>query len=1012
MTSQETSAGSHGGHSRRRLGGFIKEFVHDIKTFKKDSFRHRRHSKVRQEEKPNQLPQSDVTPKQPTTNDAGPVAGPRSLFQDVPHVRTLSVRVTVNFGDPLSYSHSQDYEASSSLQPTEELCEALLHRVDHCSKELITRKDSKALERTGWDGLAKPLRYEIQVQILRKEAEAETDVWATRVVRSYQRQPLETESAREIILSTHHMIGLFLRRHDEAFVWKDGPVREDVGQEQKTYPYRPGRVQPLASVPPSTFAEKQQQFTSIPGYTVTFTVTSRNHRRVPAVWHESVEVHSRQLSPLIYTTAENLFFDVCYAADGVFRSERKAIEADHASCTDQQGCGQCKPCDGDGIDIVASVRNNVGPLFDNLERTICAKANIVWKRHAEDSGKFVDKIRTALEKVCQETDDMVSGMYDFEFSIVELRGRGWSIDEPLVFTRGPDTFISRRDVEAVLDRLQTGVADSLRGNAIAVRMTARKRGHFILDKTLVSREPVGRSAKNKTKSAAKSKSYVIDRLRQRIENDIEMVCRDTCSLACRERETDSVTGTFTLASKDHPSLRTALTSTKQMSLLSAASIAETVHTHDQQNAALEPVGSELSVKSEPLVLPSYVSPSQWPGVARDPETGLRQFPLDPQSWATQQELDPIPHDTLPIARPTMELSTLPASDKGSTTQNNSPSESDVSQNEQESGGVPLKFDHYYERPQSRTEASSTVSTRPRTPSLEFGGSPSIRSSLLVTPKLHEPVASHRLEFLQRLMPDMDDKPYHATELVDSYMRKLFKPTRSNSTPSLKLHLRDFTAPVATHHSEVNYRGDRADEGLPHSEERIPTGCISLPAVPTAEQLSIPSVPTNLVLSSEVDSESKDEIEPIKEPESFSQSKLDYAFSSPATATSPETSPRPAEEIEKNRQHQQTIPQPSASRDIRVTTPEPSDTNTERSVVLARPTTPRTPPLRPRLSSMHHPRTSMGSAGYLGSFHDQLFQGIGGFRQALVGASTPPPRPFSPPRFGAGAAEPKRPGTAV
>jgi len=1006
MAAQESGTGNHGSQGKTRFGGLIKDFVHDMKVFRKDSFRHRRGLRGEQD-KAKQLPPSEASIH---TTEEAPVAGPRSLFQDTPHVRTLSVRVIVNFGEPLNYSHSQDYEASSSLQPTEELCEGLLHRVDHCSKELITRRDSSALERTGPDGLAKPLRYEIQVQILRNEiGGAGTDVWATRVVRSYQRQPLGTESAREIILSTHHMIGLFLRHHDEAFVWKDGPVREDSSQEQKTFPYRTGRVQPLASVPRSPFIEKQQDFEAIPGYTVNFSITSQNHRRVPANWHDTVEINSRQLSPLTHATAESLFFDACYAVDGVFRSERKAFEAEHASCTNQNACSHCKPHDGDGIEILVSVKNNLGPLFDNLERAIYARTNIFWKDHVEDCIDFVEKVRTALEQVCQDTDELMSDINDFEFSIVELRGRGWSIDEPLMFTRGPETFISRRSVEAVLDRLQTGVADTLRGNAIAVRMTARKRGHFILDKTLVSREPIGKSA-NKRQSAAKSKAYVLDRLTQRIERDIEMVCKDTCSIVGREEEpaqANSVAGT--ISSKDYPSMRTALTSSKRMSILTAPSMVQTADTHDSPTGALESEGSELSVKSEPLIT-SYISPGQWLRVTRDPETGLRRFPLVPQSWAAP-EADFVHDDSLLRARSTRALSTLSASnEKSTTTHKRTPSDSDASNNEQEPGGVSLTYPHHYERERSHTEAS-TISTRPQTPSLEFGGSPSIRSSLLVTPKIHEPLTSNEVEILQRFIPDIEDRGYKGTESVDTYMRRLFTPIRSTSSPPLRLSLRDITAPVPIRHIEAVDQRNRPD--VIKSEDIIPNEPNSRPEVFTAKEdsSSLP-VATGLDMHGDDNSDSAlKKAESPKETEFFSQSKPDFTFSSPLAATPPGNSPDSAEAQE---QIQQQTPQKSSLQLLpqqnRTPNPKSPDTEKETTIAVSRPTTPVTP-VRPGLAALQHHRTSFGSAGYIGSFHDQRFYGMG-LRQALMGASTPPPRTFSPLRHEAGAAEPGRPGTAI
>ncbi|KAI1810246.1 hypothetical protein GGS20DRAFT_568418 [Poronia punctata] len=931
------------------------------------------------------------------------------------------------------------------------------------------------------------------------------------------------------------MVGLFLRHHDEAFVWKDGPVPEDQSPEDKTFAYRPGRVQPLASVPRSNFNEKKQDFETIPGYSIHFSITSQNHRRVPANWHETLQINSRQLSPLTHASAEGLFFDACYAVDSVFMSERKGFEAQHASCASRGGCARCKTHDGDGIEILVSVKNNLGPVFDNMERAVYARTNIFGKDHGEDCAAFVEKVKEALTQVREEADDLVSRIDDFEFSIVELRGRGWGIDQPIIFTRSPETFISRRSIEAVLDRLQTGVADILRGNAIAVRMTARKRGHFVLDKTLVSREPIEKSTTSKKKSAAKSKEYVLDKLRQRIEQDIEMVCKDTCSLisrednkpdrttcyheetnqeetnqevanqevldqevaakevakqetevACQEEEptrANSVIGSQSLG--DYPSLRTAIT--RRPSVFSTPSRVQTQDTGVSVTDAAESDERELSVKSEPANTYSYIPPSQWLKVTRDPKTGLRRFPLSPQTWNTQ-EAEPVqdgnshqeettkPTTSLPAlpkipALPeSPALSALPAANASSkTVRKRLSSDSDLSNNEQD-GGVSLTYPHdHYERERCLTAASSvSVSTRPQTPSLDFGGSPSIRSALLATPKIHEPLMSAEVEFVHRSTPDVEDGERKVAERVDNYMRRLLAHARSSSSSSLKLFTRDSTAnflapaamprlPPADHGNSLHEQDITSPERTPNpinlSGENSDTARVAPENVlhienKSQEHQTLPEPGTPLSITvPDAEADMGREMEAAKEEETktdvFSQSKPPFDFSSPHTATSPDTNSPPVEEIVlpiakglediqeqqgSEQEEEAQLPPPSphlsslpelskrhtnpspntSSTGGRPTTPNPNTGNN-------RPTTPVTP-VRPGLSALHlqHHRRSFGSAGYIGSFHEPMGFGMG-LRQALVGASTPPPsspslRPFSPLRIQSG--EVRRPGTAI
>ncbi|KAI3328931.1 hypothetical protein HD806DRAFT_481139 [Xylariaceae sp. AK1471] len=1035
--------------SKTGLGGFpgrIKDFVHDMKGFRKDIHRHRRGVKSEQVRLKQLLPSEDAI----STSQAASVSDRRSLFQSTPHVRSLSIRVTVNFGEPLNYSYSQDYEASSSLQPSEELCEGLLHRVDHCSKELITRKDSSALDRTATDGLAKPLRYEIQVQILRNDIGTGTEAWASRTVRSYQRQPLGTEAAREIILSTHHMVGLFLRHHDEAFVWKDGPVREDPSQEEKTFPYRPGRVQPLTSIPRSNFIEKQQDFESIPGYTVSFSFTSQNHHRLSPHWHETVEVNSHQLSPLTLASAESLFFDACYAVDGVFRSERKGFEAQHKSCANHNACRHCRPHDGDGIEMLLSVKNNIGPLFDTLERTTCASVNVFWRDHAQDCIEFVERAKAAIVQVCREADESVSQINDFEFYIIELRGRGWIIDQPLVFTLGPETSLSRRTIEALLDRLQTGVADILRGNAIAVRMTARKRGHSILDKTLVAREPIEKLG-NKRKSPEKSKAYVLDRLRRRIECDIEMVCKDTCSIVHRDVETkvDSA-----LSTGDRPSMNIILASSRRSSDPPTPSKKPVNDRQHSLAGILDSEGSELLETPEPFSASSSISLPQWTRVTRDPETGLRLFPLVPQTAQGSHKLSPVDSP--------FEVSI--SSEKSNTPLTQIASDSGISNREPESAEVSLTDSRNYERERYTTEGSS-ISTRPQTPSLEFGGgSPSIRSSLLITPKIHEPVLNIEVEILQGSTPDAESGEGKGTDRADNYTKRLFMP-RSVSSPTTRLYSRDvaISSPIrqARPVQEEEYLNSLGSEGVTPNEriskpehravtEEEQTSNNETPATaelagdyPTAEsstgrcesaveedascseiedfslskleyQGKSKSTSTIKLISNtplvepetEQDTPTKEEDLPAPAPEveteAFSQSKPDFDFSSPQTATTPEgsnatdeASPPAVEKSDKYSKQQ-------LDQD-KYLSPDPSDGEDDVEIN----------PVRPGLAALPQHRKSFGSAGYLGSFHEQRFYGMG-LRRALMGTSTPPPRPFSPAgeREGQKQREYERPGTAM
>ncbi|KAF2965147.1 hypothetical protein GQX73_g8419 [Xylaria multiplex] len=997
MAIQGPSNKSKTGLSLGRFPAKFKSLIHDMKGFKKDFYQQGRGARNEEVRSKQPLPSQDLIP---ASNEDISVTETRSLFRDSPHVRSLSIRVTVKFGEPLNYAHSQDYEASSSLQPTEELCEALIRRVDHCSKELITRKDSSALDRTGTDGLAKPLRYEIQVQLLRNEIGTGTESWASRTLRSYQKQPLGTEAAREVILSTHYMVGLFLRHHDEAFVWKDGPVREDPVQEHKTFPYRPGRVQPLASIPRSYFIEKQQDFESIPGYTISLSFSSQNHHRKPSQWHDTVEVHSQQLSPLTLASAENLFFDAYYAVDGVFRSERKEFEALQTSCASHSGCQHCRPHDGDGIEMMLSVKNNVGPLFDNLERTTWARVNVFWKDRATDCVEFIEKAKAAITQVRHDTDASISRMNDFEFYIIELRGRGWTIEEPIAFTLGPETCLCQRTVESLLDRLQTGVADVLRGNAIAVRMIARKRGHFILHKTLVAREPIEKPGKKK--SSDKAKAYVLDRLKQRIERDIDMVCKDTCTIGNRDTPTPKPSGAASTLPQDY-AVSSRLVESRRPSDFATPPEKPTVNEQGSSVGRPGSRGSELLETAELSAESSTVPQHQWSRVTRDPVTGARLFPLVPSRHASAEAVtrdSPVSttrHNNFSrdgTTESSFELSVSYESTNTVTTQTTS--DSSASSTGKDSTGTSLIESHKYQRQRYHTEGS--VISTPRTPDLEFGGSPSIRSSVLMTPTVHDPLPNHELDVMQASTSEVEGSELDGNGRVDGYLKKLYMHrVPSASTPRLASRDGSVTSAVVQALSARKEHGRNTFGNRDISSETAAFSKLEAEDKGSSSvELAGDTVPVEPISEQDTPTEETDQLPPQLqldvEKDPFSQSKPDFDFSSPLTVTPPEGS----EAIEKS---------PSSEQQDTMN-PDPSDEDNDDSVVDSAPAT------RPEpLALQHQHSKSFGSAGYLGSFHESpRLYGVG-LRQTLVGSSTPP-RPFS--RLGSPEAEQeqKRPGTAM
>ncbi|KAI2629811.1 hypothetical protein GGR54DRAFT_280173 [Hypoxylon sp. NC1633] len=774
------------------LPGRFKNFVNDMKRFKL----HRRGKKKSEGD----MAEPTSAPEIPQATEPNPISSRSSL-----PLQNLAAQVTITFDEPLNYSYTRNYETSPSLQATEALCQGLLRRVDHCCHELITRKDSTAMEYAAASGSDKPLRFEIQIDILQGWSE----VWASRTFKSYQKQHLSAEAAREIIISTHQIIGLFLRRHDQGFVWKDGPVRDDPLDEQCKYPHRAGRVEPMSCVPRSYFLEKSQSFETVPGYSINLSFTSRCQRRKPSEWHTTAEVNSSQTTPLNSIVAESLFFEASYALEGVLRSERQAFETVHRPCANLDGCKDCRHHDGDGLELQFSIANNLGPQFPRLDRTIHCNSSLSLHSDAHECLNFVKKVETAFAKVRDDTDNIINVMNDLEFRIIELRGFGWSLDEPLVFILDSSSSHSQRNTEAVLDRIQAGVADILRGNAISVRMTAHKRGHFILDKTFVARDPFEPAKNRKMKLPRKSKDYVLNRLRQRIERDIEIACRDTLTLDDNEETGKAGNGIY--VSDQRPSTQDADITASTTSGLETTESASDDSTEEQEESSYSSADPETSAtpsvskKTIPVEGATPESPAAKPETAgiehsapsspvRPPiparrssvailcsNTGARAFPLVPglneykdsnssvldkdESMSRQVLTDQSIHESSP------RQSSAPISSEPTSLDESKESEEKVS------GAITDPEEEQESAPVYEPSTSSSA------PSLMSGGGSSPSSSILITPKATR--LRSEVDYSRNVIVDSDEENDGDSESTSVETQQDLAKIQPFSSPTLR-----------------------------------------------------------------------------------------------------------------------------------------------------------------------------------------------------------------------------------
>ena len=356
-------------------------------------------------------------------------------------------------------------------------------------------------------------------------------IWAERTFESYQKQPLTLEAARDVVLSSHRIVGMFLRCHDKSFRWIDEPFEGQYPERPETVRPSLGEPLPLCCVPRARFLQSSQSFEFIPGYTIEFSFSSESRYRRGVEWKRTLRLDSRQNTPLNLTGGENLLWQASSLVMTALDSRKKAFDQEHQACEGLDGNVNCQHFEQNAVEIDLRITNNLGPAYDHLQRSIKTKLGLFRHPDGIDCHNFVCDLQTKLEEVRDEADVRVARMTDFDFRVIALRGPGWEVDNtPLVFRLDPRTTHCRRAIQGMLDRVQSGIADVLRGNNMAIHTSAYKRGHLVLDKAMIAHEEEAGKAAEKFASMDEQQVTFIARLRERIQRDLDMICKDTCSL--------------------------------------------------------------------------------------------------------------------------------------------------------------------------------------------------------------------------------------------------------------------------------------------------------------------------------------------------------------------------------------------------------------------------------------------------------------------------------------------------
>ncbi|KAF6841137.1 pt repeat family protein [Colletotrichum plurivorum] len=437
----------------------------------------------------------------------------------------LAVRVCIKFQPSLDLTYERQYHTSYGFEPSDQICHALVRRLTHCSLELLTRRDSSALEPSiPQIGDGKPLRFELTYQIYRGGPEP----WAIKSFRSYQKYPMDKSSAMEVARSTDRIVGSFLKCHDKSFRWVHGKIRERSGSDLEILKPLSNPVS-LLHIPQARFIDATQDWEFVPGYEITLHFRSRCKSRRPREWERTITLKSTQNSPLTLSHGEDMAWVLSTAMQRSLDARKMAFDRQHRSCN-QFDLEECHHSEQNAVHVSFQISNQLGLDHRHLRRELDSNLLLFQDPDSLDCERFVSQLEHSFAAVRDDTDKELSEMDDLRLTVYELSGRGWKAEKPFAVCLDSTACYSRRTIKAMLDRVQTGIADILGGNDISITLMVHKRGHLVLDKTLVARSPYYATGQRQGEDSEAVKQTFLTKLKDRMRSDIAMVVKDTCSL--------------------------------------------------------------------------------------------------------------------------------------------------------------------------------------------------------------------------------------------------------------------------------------------------------------------------------------------------------------------------------------------------------------------------------------------------------------------------------------------------
>lgn len=431
--------------------------------------------------------------------------------RDLASMTGLRVSVTVRAESPVDKNFHNVYDATPGFEATEEVCGALVRRIQHCAEELITRPDARATEALRYTTpRTKLARYHMAFRI-----ERHGRPWRELHYSSFQEQPLTDDTARDVVLEADRIVCIFLQMHDRGFVWRLPPIvcENPLGQRPAT---------PDVGVPQNV--QCMPSYADTPGYSITATLRVRDSGQ-DGSWVARLD--SSQETPLTLNLGEALMAEVTQLLRRSVSERQDLFNKMHGNCDALEGRYSCQHFENAAFDLDVKVKNNYGPDYSHLVDRFQSFRRLV---DHDQGAAFMQGLRKNLELIRDRSDSFLNEANELVLQVHELRDKDCRVRYPLTVIMGPSGIHSRKTMERVLERVVTGMTDVLRGHGTVAVVTAHKRGHFVLETNVCFGEDTDFYDLKLFSSVDRKMRTLQRRLRERVQKDMTMVLKDTLSL--------------------------------------------------------------------------------------------------------------------------------------------------------------------------------------------------------------------------------------------------------------------------------------------------------------------------------------------------------------------------------------------------------------------------------------------------------------------------------------------------